>query len=120
MKKKAYNAIKGTLWLWTMYPLKLTFFAKPTHSKLVFAPLATQDTCFQTANASWARTCTLPSVNSQTLKENASNATIAITYLKTHVPQSPFCVTVTTKQQKNLSPVHLDTFSRTNNAFTLL
>ena len=87
---------------------------------MVFAPLATLDMCYQMANAFWVRTCTFPSANSQTHKENASNATIAITYQRISALQFPFCATLIIKQQENVSPVLQDTFSKTNNAFTLL
>ena len=120
MEQNAYSAIRGTLLRLIMSALRWIFYVKVTLCKTVSASLATLSMYYQTANASWVKICTFPSANRRTLKENAFNATIAITYPKTHVSLSLFCATPTTKYQENAPPVHQDTFSRTINASTLL
>jgi hypothetical protein len=86
---------------------------------MVSVQVATQDTCYQTANAYWARTCTYLFAVSLTRKENVSSATIDTIFQRIHAPLYHYCAIVTIRLQASVPPAPLDTFSKTINAFSL-
>jgi hypothetical protein len=85
---------------------------------MVSAQVATQDTCYRTANAYWARTCTYLFAVSRTRKENVPSATIDTIFPRIHAPLSRYCAIATISLQASVPHAPLDTFSKTINAFS--